>query len=302
MNVNDLEPADRDPKAMRRTALILVLIMFIGGGFIAYKYFKKREAEFEEIKKGRPAMLIELRKNFSVLNQDGEGIDFTSFEGKMTLVGCISLKSMEQSQPVLDALKAAAEHYKDNNKVHMVCISADHPDVVKPEELKKFMEEQNLNPEKWTFVCAASDTLSGYVKDQLKLGPIFRAEGKAPTFSGNVRLLDPGLRVRGEIDHFRFRFYTEVQERAKKEAEANPDLLKDEKIKFQYERQSNAVKERTEQMYSNIDYVLENEKDFEAMNEKRNSNIYKGPLLVAAAFLIFLLIMRYRLKKAEAAQ
>ena len=42
MNASELEPADRDPKVIRRTVIILFILMFVGGTAIWWKYTQQQ--------------------------------------------------------------------------------------------------------------------------------------------------------------------------------------------------------------------------------------------------------------------
>jgi len=303
MDVSKLEPAERDEKAMRKTALILLIIMFTGAAIIVYKFQKKLSAEAVEKSKGRADKLGELRKNFSFLDEDGKVGTFTDLEGSVSLVGCFSLNQLEDSRYALDALKAAAVHYKDNDEVKLVAISVDSPKEVTPAQLKAYMQEHQLDPDKWMFISAESEEFKGYIKNQLKIGLVIKNPDGKWDLPGKVRMVDKVLRLRGDFAEFDFERYHDAVARAEQKVKEDPHFTDNPVDEAQIKFYSDAVIFQTERMYKSIDYTLNVEKDdYKKVNAKRNSNIYIVPLMVFGGFILFILIMRRRVKAAQAAE
>jgi hypothetical protein len=93
MPVHDLEPVAPDPKKLRRTAWILVAIMFVGG-FVILKAYSKRAKEATS--DDRPSFVTQISqtKDLTFMDQDGKVRDLMSLKGKVLVV-----QSMPQAQP-----------------------------------------------------------------------------------------------------------------------------------------------------------------------------------------------------------
>jgi len=295
------QPAERDPVAIRRTVIILVLLMLIGGIFIFFKYKEKMGEEYEEIKKGRSAMSVgDVRTNFQTISIDDKVHDFTILEGKVTLMTVISANLPEQSKRIVAEMKKAEEHFSGNENLQFVCISADPLSDVSLEQLAEFSKELGIVESNWYVLTSDSESFGGYVKDGLKLGMISRVDKETnkralPDF---LRIVDPSLKIRGEIDEFKFIFYDKIEAKTKREIAENPALLENKEVKKRLDRYQNAVSTKREKMYKYINYILHNEQpDVEAIRIANRSNRYHFPLIIFSGFILFILIMGYRLKR-----
>lgn len=297
------EPAERDPVAIRRTVIILILLMLVGGFFIVYKYKQKMREEYEEDKKGRPVMSlgsVSSKTNNKALSTDGNIYDFTLLEGKVTLITVISANMPEQSKLIVDEMKKAQAHVTEKNKeLQLICISADPLSEVPIEELSNFAEEIGAVGENWYVLSSNSKQFGGYTKDVLKLGLISRVDKDTgeqilPDF---LRIIDPDMRIRGEVDDYKFVFYHAIESETTKEIAQNPSLLENEEVKNNLYRYQNAVSFNREKLLKNIDYILEYEQtNVAALKEANRSNRYHFPLIVFGGFILFILIMGMRLK------
>ena len=256
--------------------------------------------EHELDKKGRPAMSlghISSKTNIKTLATDGSVIDFTVLEGKLTLMSVISAKLPEQSKIIADEMNKAQEQFADKEQLQLICISADTLTEVSRDELTKFAKEIGAEGENWHVLASDSKELGGYVKDVLKLGMISRVDKETnqrilPDF---IRIVDPSTKIRGGIADFTFVDYHADKARAKGIVES--DAGETEKKQAQ-EVFDNILSYQRERMYKNIDYILTYENtDVAALKKENRSNRYHVPLLVFSGFILFILIMGYRLKK-----
>lgn len=274
------EPAERDPVAIRKTVIILILVMLIGGFFIVYKYKQKMGEEYEEVLKGRPAMTLGVIKtNFQVEGAGGKFYEhgFKFLENKVSLMTLISKDSERESALLVDVLRAASERYSEDERFQIVCISADPYSALSSDELKAFCMKHG-GKEDWLYLTSDSDAFSKYLNKDLKLGDVKRVDSVtgARVLPDITRIVDYHIRLRGKQDDF----YFVARHDAEKES-GKQDLL------LEWQRY----------MYKNIDYILNHESADDDFSEKNNSNRYHVPLIIFSGFVLFILIMGYRLKR-----
>jgi len=299
----EFEPAERNPKAIGITVLILVAIMLVGGFLIVWKYKGKMGEDYEELKKGRSAMSLgNIRKNYQTKGLDGQIYDFGILSEKVSLITVISVTKPEASQIIIDEMKLAAEHFAAEEDIQMVCISADPESEVSIAELKKFADKAGIPDENWYVLTADNESFSGFIKDGLKLGMISKIDRATQTnvLPDLLRIVDPSLNIRGEIDDFMFGYYHSVEKRTKEEIAADPSLLQNKEVQKVLERHQNAVQYNRDRMYKNIRYILDHEDQVPNFTEKNNSNRYDIPLIVFSGFVLFVLFMGLRVKKSRA--
>ncbi len=273
------EPAERDPVAIRRTVIILVLLMLLGGFFIVYKYKEKMGDEVADVQKGRPALTLGVIKtNLRVEGPGGKVFEdgFTFLENKVSLMVLISPQSERESAILIEILKQAAEEYKEDERFQIVCISADPYAELSADELKEFCMKHG-GGENWFYLTSKNETFSKYVNKDLKLGDMTQKnpDTGARIFPDVTRIVDYRMNIRGKQDDF----YFVARHDAEKEF-GTPDLLK----------------EWQNYMYKNIDFILEQESPLEDFTKKNQSNRYHFPLIVFSGFILFILIMGFRLK------
>ena len=294
------QPTERDPVAIRRTVIALIFLMLLGGFFIVYKYKQKMGEEQEEGKKGRPAMSlgsVSAKTNIKAMSTNGEVVDFTILEGKLTLMAVISANLPEQSEIIVNEMKKAQERFAEQETLQLICISADTLKSVPLEQLADFAKKMGAEGEGWHVLASDSEEFVGYVKNILKLGLISRVDKETnerilPDF---LRIVDHSTRIRGQIGDFTFVEYHGDKARAKAIVESD-DASELEKKEAQ-EVFDNIITYQRERMYKNIDYIINSENtDVAALREANRSNRYHFPLIVFSGFILFILIMGYRLK------
>ena len=76
----DLEPAERDPVKLRKTAFILAAVMLVGGVLVMMDYLRTIRAQEQT---GRPAFEGRLNKNFAAVGHDKKLVTIGELEGKV---------------------------------------------------------------------------------------------------------------------------------------------------------------------------------------------------------------------------
>ncbi len=300
------EPAVRNPVAIRNTVLILVALMLVGGILIFWKYREKMARDYEEVKKGRPAQSLGIvTNNFQMKGVDDEIHDFTFLEGKMTLMSVISVNFPEESQVIVDEMKLAAEKFKDEERMQFICISAEAEADVPVEKLREFAIKIGIpveQTEQWLVLTANHEGRLGFIKDRLKLGIVGSKDKEGNlALPDLMKLVDPTMKLRGEVNDFAFNYYRSEDERVLKHIGENPELLEKEDVKEIVSGEKSLVTRKRDWMYKNINYILNLEQaNVEAIKKANRSNRYELPLYIAGGFVLFIIIAGYRLKVKRA--
>ncbi|MBK1830059.1 hypothetical protein JIN77_04955 [Verrucomicrobiaceae bacterium R5-34] len=247
----DLEPAERNPAELRRTALILVAIMILGAAFVLYAYVQHERQQDPD----RPPIVTKITKNFAAKNQHGQLVSLSDLEGSVWFAAPISVTQLDENKHAIAMLKEIAAHYQDHEKVRFVLISIEGADQgVEPEQLAEAAEKLGLTDAKW-WLLTTGDTKKqrGYIKDQLRLGLVSEREEGDPAgkwkFPSQIALLDPAMHLRQRYD---FREAYEAQKKVEEALADNPELKDEENIDIYL----HAVSKLKEKLYANTDYVL----------------------------------------------
>ncbi|BDS08140.1 hypothetical protein NT6N_31800 [Oceaniferula spumae] len=247
----DLEPAERNPAELRRTAIILVAIMIVGAAFVLYAYVNHEQKADPD----RPPLVTKITKNFAAKNQHNKLVSFSELEGKVWFAAPICVSQLDENKHALAMLKELAEIYKDNEDVRFVLISIEGVDQgVEPEDLAVAAETLGFTgPQWWLLTTGDTKKQRGYIKDQLRLGLVSKRNDDDPKgkwkFPSQIALLDRQMHLRQRYD---FREAYEVQKKTKKEVEANPKLKNDKNIEFYLK----AVPLLKEKLLANTNFIL----------------------------------------------
>jgi len=250
----NLEPAERNPAALRSTALKLVGVMIIGAIAVLSAYFiKSKELAEENI--GRPPITAKISRNFAAKNQDDKLVALYDLEGKVWFAVPICISQLDENKHALAMMKEITEHYKGSDEFRFVAVSIEGADLgVKPEGLKKAMAELGIDDPRWWFLTTGdTDKQRGYIKDQLRLGLVSeRADGDPAgkwKFPSQIALIDRRMHIRQRYD---FKEAREYEIKAEKELEKRPELM-DEKG---FDMVLKAVTELKKTLYANTEFVL----------------------------------------------
>jgi len=229
----DLEPAVRDPKKLRRTALILVGIMAVGaiGILIAYNRDAARRADDE-----RPALVARLdtRKDLKVWRQDETEAGLLDLAGDVFLVAPVCFAEPEGWETTRSVLLELGERYGDRGDFHLVCITVD-PENEPPAELAKFAEELGAELPFWWLVATRDESTHKFLKNELKAGILPHRDGDRWVYDPSLVLVDrdrhlrqPTIRARkpdGKELNYRNRVPFDFEQAAKWDAEGRAEGL-----------------------------------------------------------------------------
>lgn len=292
MKATEMEPAERDPKAIRRTVIILIILMVGGGSLIFWKYQQSEKEKAVEVEKGRAPRISRLTSNFNAIAQDGKARNLFELEGKVWVVAPIVASQPQENEIVLREMKALAERYKGDERFHLVCLSVEDPKKVGYEKLAELAEEVGADVNQWWFLAAGDKEVRGYMKDNLKLGMVTERKGTDAEKYGKLdapaklRIVDQSRRLRGDQEQFDFDFAKFKEEEAKKDIAKDPKLAETPLAKFYL----NMTDEWRKRMLKVIDYTLDEK-------EGDKDPDYMTALLVVIAIVLFIVIQGIRLRK-----
>ncbi|MBT8044025.1 MAG: hypothetical protein KJO79_03660 [Verrucomicrobiae bacterium] len=250
----ELEPVERNPAELRRTAFKLIAIMLIGAVVVLTAYFVKSRQK-AEANYGRPPIVAKLTRNFAAKNQDGKLVAIYDLEGKVWFAVPVCVSQLDENKHALQKMKDISEHYAGNDDLRFVAVSIEGADQgVNPESLKQAMNKLGITDPRWWFLTTGdTDKQRGYIKDQLRLGIVSpRADGDAAgkwTFPSQIALIDQGMHLRQRYD---FREARDFEIKAEKELEKRPELREEKG----FDLVLNAVDELEKTLYLNTDFVL----------------------------------------------
>lgn len=303
MDVSKLEPAERDPKAIRRTVISLVLMMLVGGIVIWVKYNEQQERDREDQIDGRSPRISRLTRNFAGVCQDGTLRGLHDLEGKVWVVAPIVPNHPEENKIQLQKMQELAEKFGDRDDFHLVCLSVADPSEHGYEALAKVADSVGADINKWWFMAAERESVIGFLKDHLKMAHIKERQGdEAEQFGihdipAQLRVVDQSRRVRGEFQQFDFDFARYKTEETQKAVAANPELMNadaDPEVVDVREFYLNMDQRWTERMHKVINYTF-NEKE-----EDKDPDYYTAIIVTAGILgIIGLQVVRLR-RRAKA--
>lgn len=192
-----LQPAERDTKKLRRTAMVLVAIMIVGGIMII-KAYEKRAQEGES--DTRPSFVTQISdaKDLSFMRQDGKVTDLMSLKGKVLVVQCLP-----QSQPdemTTGVMKRLSEKFSGKEDFALVTLMLDPgpADGLKV-ELEKLAGNLGATLPQWTVATNERSTLHKFVKNEFKASMLPREEDGKWLYDGSLVLIDKNRHVRRAV-------------------------------------------------------------------------------------------------------
>lgn len=229
----DLEPAPRDPKKLRRTAFILVGVMALGaiGILIAYNQDAARRAEDD-----RPALVarLDIRKDLKVWRQDESEAGLLDLAGDVFVIAPVCFREPEGWATTRGILLELKERYAGREDFHLVCVTVD-PENEPPKELANYAADLGAELPFWWLVATRDESTHKFLKNELKASQLpHEADGKW-VYDGSLVVVDrdrhlrqPTIRVRkpsGKELNYRTRVPFDFEEAAKWDAEGRAEGL-----------------------------------------------------------------------------
>ena len=180
MPIHDLEPVVPDPKKLRRTAWILVAIMFVGG-FVILKAYGKRTLEAKS--DDRPSFVTQIseRKDLTFLRQDGKVTDLMSLKGKVLVV-----QSLPQAQP-------------NDFSTDVTLVLDPGPAKALPAQLQAVAADLGAELPQWVVGSNEKETLHKFIKNEFKANMLPYEEDGKWAYDDSLVLIDRNRHVRRAV-------------------------------------------------------------------------------------------------------
>lgn len=197
MAYEDLEPVTPDPKKLRRTAFILILVMIVGGIMILKAYEKRNK---EAANDDRPSFVTRIseQKDLVFKRQDGEYKDLLSLMGKVVVVQCLA--SNQDDNLTTPAMKRLAEHYQANENVALVTLMLD-PGTSEglKDQLAQLSTKLGANLPQWTVASNERPTLHKFIKNEFKANMLPYEKNGVWQYDRSLFLIDKNRHVRKAV-------------------------------------------------------------------------------------------------------
>ncbi|MBC8125936.1 MAG: hypothetical protein H8M99_02155 [Gloeobacteraceae cyanobacterium ES-bin-144] len=195
----DLEPAVRDPKKLRNTALVLVAIIVVGGCLVlkAYEVWAQKQSSDT-----RPAIVHRILKerDLRITRQDGKIVDLYELRGHVWVINVFDLKNPKPSERSLGVMKRLAEKYAANTDFNLVSLAVNPvPATEIDSALLKAAESNGMKLPQWWVGSNEYTTLHKFIKTELKASVFpHQAEGEW-VFDAAIILVDKNGHIRRAV-------------------------------------------------------------------------------------------------------
>lgn len=189
-----LEPAERDPRKLRRTAMWLVAIMIASGVgvFAAYLKFAAKQADDD-----RPGFVgrIDNKSEFGVVRQDESGAKLSELFGKVWVVCGVSVQEPDGWKTTREVLLRLNQRYAGRDDFRIVCFTVD-PNREDPQVLAKAAADLGVGLPNWWFVGAGEEYVHKFLKNKLKLGVMPHQEDGKWVYDASLIVVDRDRHIR----------------------------------------------------------------------------------------------------------
>ncbi len=213
-----LEPAIRDPKKLRNTALVLVGIMFLGGWLVLERY-KRLEAEssrkaYENFLKeqardiidigdeNRPAYIYRItpERDLRMLRQDGKIVNLVDLRGNVIAINVFSIRDPQAAELSMAAMKRLASSHAATPDFSLVSLVIDpQPSEQLLSTLKNTAATNEIKLPQWWLAGNEPKTLHKFIKNELK-ATIFPHELRGKwAYDSSIVLIDKNGHIRRAV-------------------------------------------------------------------------------------------------------
>lgn len=197
MDVKNLEPAERDPAKLRRTAYALVAFMIFGGIYMLYSYGNYQENEAKR-DGGRPSYKHQV-KNFGFVTDEGKIHEISELQGRVWVAFALTKNAQEESLATIAAARWLAEQFKEEpEKAPAFLAFVLDVDADEPAELAQALPDFPKNITLWRVAAGEGKTpVTEFLKNSMRFGEVPRLENGNWEYDSNLMLLDQQAKVRG---------------------------------------------------------------------------------------------------------
>lgn len=197
MLATELEPVTPDPKKNYLTALILLVVMIVGG-IVILKAYEKRAQEGET--DDRPSFVTQISetKDLTYLQQDGQLKELMDLKGKVILV---QVTPQSAPDPTTSAImRRFSEKYADEEDFVMLSLMLDPGDAEGLKlELEEFSKKLGAELPQWIVASNERSTLHKFVKNEFKANMLPHEKNGKWIYDHSLVLIDKNRHVRKAV-------------------------------------------------------------------------------------------------------
>ena len=197
MLATDLEPVTPSPKKNYITALILVVVMVVGG-IVILKAYEKRTKEGAQ--DDRPSFVTQISgtKDLTFIRQDGKVTNLMTLKGKVLVI-----QSLPQAQPdavTVGVMKRLSEKYAGNQDVALVTLVLDpgSAEMLQP-QLEEVAESLGAELPMWTVGSNERPTLHKFIKNEFKANRLPHEKDGVWQYDKSLFVIDRSRHVRKAV-------------------------------------------------------------------------------------------------------
>ena len=197
MDVSQLEPAERDPKKLRATAIKLVIFMIVSGVILTFAYKRYQE---ETSDSRRPSFETRITEpDVELLTADGKERNLQDLQGNVTLVITLPKTPNPESQPSLDALREVMDAFKDETKKPRILVFVLDGSNSDPGGMSGVLAEYGKEPEVLRVVADddGKTSLRSFTKTKMRFNRVPTEKDGVFDYDTRLVLLDQNMFVRG---------------------------------------------------------------------------------------------------------
>jgi hypothetical protein len=195
----NLEPAERDPKKLRRTAWILLGVM-LAGGFLVLKAYEDWAAK--QATDTRPAIIhrIQKERDLRLLRQDGKQAELFDLRGGVFVLNVLSLRDPDAAARSMAVMKRLAEQRTGKKDFHLVTLVLDPiPADQLRDTLAKTAETHGMKLPQWWLGSNEPGTLHKFIKNELKASVYPNETGGRWKYDPSIVLIDRNGHLRRAV-------------------------------------------------------------------------------------------------------
>ncbi|MFT4175847.1 MAG: hypothetical protein QM627_04255 [Luteolibacter sp.] len=196
-----LEPAERDPKKLRRTAFILVGLMIVGGVAILTAYNRWSAAKVQD---DRPAFIARLtgERDLPVVRQDGSRAGIYELRGKVNIIQVVSASQPETAKPSSEVMQRLAKHYAGNPDFVLVTLVLDPgPAEEAKNAVSTAAERLGATLPQWWVGTNLPELLHKYVKKELQANEFPHLQDGVWKYDTSLVVVDKNRHIRRGVVH-----------------------------------------------------------------------------------------------------
>ncbi len=195
----NLEPAIRDPRKLRNTALVLVAIMLVGGGFITLAYNRWTR---EQNKNDRPAATYRItpERDLPMLRQDGKTADLIGDGKRVLAVNVLSPRDPAAAERSMAVMQRLATSRAGNPDFQLVTLVLDPQPAEKLlPSLRAVAEQYGAELPQWAIGSNEPATLLKFIYNQLKATTYPTDKDGKWDYDGSIVLIDRNANIRRAV-------------------------------------------------------------------------------------------------------